>query len=183
MIKISTCVYNRLWIFLQISPVSQKVQGRGGEEEKERFPPKAWRLSSLLDTINSFVFSCQTQHFLPAKTDEHHFRFLVATHCKYRESIYNCTILSFVLFFRKDPFDEPFYKNKKVKLHLESHSISQNNVLPTVGQLLQKWSWPIIQLDQELFSTWMRCFCWAKRENSWNKTSRIKLKVDGYYDL
>ena len=85
----------------------------GGGGEKERFPRKAWRLSSLLDTINSFVFPRQTQHFLLGKPDKHHFRFLIATDCKYRESICNGKILSFILFFWKDPFDEPFYKNEK----------------------------------------------------------------------
>ena len=56
-----------------------------------------------------------------------------------------------------------FIKIKKVKLYLEIHLF--------------------FQLNQELFSTLMHCFCWAKRENLRNKTSRIKLKDDVYYDL
>ena len=105
--------------------------------EGERFPPRASRFSSLLtinslNTINSFVFPHQNQHFLLAKTERHYFGFLMTSECKYRESIYNCRILSFILFFRKDPFDEPFHKIKKVKLCVDSHSLSQNNILPTV---------------------------------------------------
>ena len=115
MITINTCVYNRLWRFLLTSSVSQKVKREG---EGERFPPRASRFSSLLtinslNTINSFVFPHQNQHFLLAKTERHYFGFLIASDCKYRESIYNCKILSFILFFLKDPFNEPFHKNQK----------------------------------------------------------------------
>ena len=140
MITIHTCVYNRLWRFLLTSSMSQKVKREGegeGEGEGERFPPRTSRFSSLitinsLNTINSFVFPHQNQHFLLAKTERHYFGFLITSDYKYRESIYNCRILLFILFFRKDPFHEPFHKIKKAKLCLDSHSLSQNNILPTV---------------------------------------------------
>ena len=100
MIAINTCVYKRLWRFLLTSSVSQKVKREG---EGERFLPRASRFFSLLtinslNTIKSFVFPRQNQHFLLAKADRYYFGFLIASDCKYRESIYNCKILSFILF-------------------------------------------------------------------------------------
>ena len=86
-----------------------KIVNEGGR----RFPPKASRLSfsqsiTSLGTIKSFVFPHQNQHFLLAKTDKHYFGFFLATDFKYWESIYNCKILLFIVFFLKDPLDEPF---------------------------------------------------------------------------
>ena len=102
MITINTCLYKRLWRYLLISPVSQKVKGW---EERE-VPTQAFKTFFLLtvnslDTIKSFVFSHQNQHFLLAKTDKHYLGFLITTDCKQRESIYNCKILSFTLFSQR----------------------------------------------------------------------------------
>ena len=115
MITINTCLYKRLWRYLLISPVSQKVKGW---EERE-VPTQAFETFFLLtvnslDTIKSFVFPHQNQHFLLAKTDKHYLGFLITTDCKQRESIYKL-LQNFVIhfIFPKDPFDEPCYKMKK----------------------------------------------------------------------
>ena len=123
-----------------------------------------------------------TQHFLPAKTDKHHFRFLVATDCKYRESIYNCKILSFILFFQKDPFDEPFYKNKKSQTTPRKPS-PRIMYCQLLDNFYRNGHGQSFSLARNSFQPGCAAFAGQREKNLRNKTSRLKLKVDGYYDL
>ena len=83
--------------------MSQKVKGW---EERE-VPTQAFETFFLLtvnslDTIKSFVFPHQNQHFLLAKTDKHYLGFLITTDCKQRDPF---TIAKFFhsLYFPKGP--------------------------------------------------------------------------------